>query len=90
MKTIRIKVADREGLHLRPATRLVRFLQRFKSQVFFRAGAKLLDGKSLLCVLLLAAAPNAVLEVEVNGEDEDAAVQAIEEYFGGHIADTDW
>lgn len=70
-----------QGLHLRPASRLIRLIRRFRSQVHLRCGPKLANGRSLLNILLLGAAFNAELDIMASGEDEEEALQAVEVFF---------
>lgn len=81
MKKAVVTVKFPEGLHARPASRLVRLCGRFRSQILLRKASRLVSGRSLLSILLLAVACNAQLEVMAAGDDEDAAIQAVEGFF---------
>jgi phosphocarrier protein len=79
----RVLVTNRLGLHARAAARLVRTASAFKSNVrLARAdGSVTADAKSILSVLLLAAARGTELLVTVEGKDEAAALTAVCELF---------
>jgi phosphocarrier protein HPr len=79
----RVLVTNRLGLHARAAARLVRTASAFKSSVrLARAdGSVTADAKSILSVLLLAAARGTELLVTVEGKDEAAALAAVCELF---------
>lgn len=77
MKRTQVRVPWKEGLHLRPATKLVRVAQAFRSTVLLKCGEKMADARSIISVLLLAASMGAVVDIEVNGEDEARASEAI-------------
>ena len=81
MKTSRVTVRFRDGLHARPAARLVRLLARFHARVLFRLGNRVASAGSILSILLLSATVNTQLEIQATGEDEDAAIQAAEAFF---------
>ena len=81
MKTLRVKVRFPQGLHARPAARLVRLFRTFRSCVFLRAGNRVANAGSLLNILLLSATFDSQLEVQASGEDEDAAIRAAEMFF---------
>jgi phosphocarrier protein HPr len=65
------------GLHARAAARFVQLASRFKSQVQVTRGARTVDGKSILGLLLLAAARGTVIDLAIAGEDEQAALDAL-------------
>jgi phosphocarrier protein len=72
-----VTVVNRLGLHARAAARFVHTAARFESQVQVGRDGKVMDGKSILGILLLAAARGTVLTVSASGPDEDAAVTAL-------------
>ena len=78
MKRSQVLVRWNGGLHLRPAARLVRMAQTFRSTILLKCGGKLADARSIISVMLLAAAMGAVVDIEATGVDEVNAVQAIE------------
>jgi phosphocarrier protein len=76
-----LKVANRLGLHARAAAKLVQLLSGFQSQVTLTGRGREVNAKSIMGVLLLAAAPGASLLMRVEGEDEAAALQAAADLF---------
>ncbi|HLS83757.1 MAG TPA: HPr family phosphocarrier protein [Arenimonas sp.] len=76
-----LKVANRLGLHARAAARLVQVLSAFKSQVTLLGRGREVNAKSIMGVLLLAAAPGATLVMRAEGEDEAEALAAAAELF---------
>ena len=83
-KTVRI--VNRLGLHARPAAMLVTAAARFESEVFLSKDDLRVNGKSIMGVMMLAAEKGAELLIEVDGPDEEAAMQellkAVESGFG--------
>lgn len=79
----RIKISNRLGLHARAAAQLVRLASGFKSKIKLQRtdNAIIADAKSILSVLTLAASKGVQLQIEVEGEDETEALQAIEDIF---------
>ena len=65
------------GLHARAAARFVKLAETFRSQVRVTQGARTMDGKSILGLLLLAAARGTQLTISVEGPDEAEAVDAL-------------
>jgi phosphocarrier protein HPr len=72
-----VTVANRLGLHARAAARFVQLASGFQSQIHVTQGSQTMDGKSIMGILLLAAAAGTVLTVSADGEDEQAAVSAL-------------
>lgn len=70
-------VANPLGLHARAAARFVRVASRFRSQVRVTRGGRTTDGKSILGLLLLAAARGASLTIAADGPDEHEAIDAL-------------
>ena len=81
-----ITVPNKAGLHARAAARLVATVSAFQSSVELANEEKRVDGKSILSLMLLAAPQGSELTLTLDGEDEQAALQAIlaliEERFG--------
>ena len=73
----RCPITNALGLHARAAARFVQLASRFRSQVRVTRGTRTVDGKSILGLLLLAAARGTEIDVTVEGEDEQAALAAL-------------
>ena len=70
-------IQNRLGLHARAAARFVHVANRFSSRITVTRGTKTIDGKSILGILLLAAAQGVWLELAAEGEDEQAMIEAL-------------
>ena len=73
-----IEIKNKLGLHARAAAKLVHTAARFKSDIKIQKGEEEVDGKSILGILLLAAGRGSVINVRADGEDERAALDAVE------------
>ncbi|MBN2495327.1 MAG: HPr family phosphocarrier protein [Deltaproteobacteria bacterium] len=73
-------------MHARAATVFVQLAHRYQSEVRVRKDNLEVNGKSIMGVLQLAACQGSTIEVETEGEDCEAALEAlgklIEEFFG--------
>jgi len=65
------------GLHARAAARFVHLAGQFTSKIHVGRGTRMVDGKSILGLLLLAAARGTTLIIRADGPDEAAAVEAL-------------
>lgn len=72
-----LKVVNPLGLHARAAARFVKLASRFSSQIRVSRGQRTVDGKSILGLLLLAAARGSELVISAEGADEAEAVTAL-------------
>jgi phosphocarrier protein len=77
VSTREVRVTNRLGLHARAAARFVQTANRFRSKVTLSREGRTMDGKSILGILLLAAAKGTLLVVAADGDDEQAAVEAL-------------
>jgi phosphocarrier protein len=70
-------VINDKGLHTRPSTELVKCATSFKAQINLIYQDLVVNAKSLLGILTLAAARGSRIEIEATGDDAQAAVQGI-------------
>jgi len=76
-----VTVTNRAGLHTRPASMIVRTASKFKSDFFIQKDGYEINGKSIIGVMTLAAEQGATLTLILEGQDEEAAVEAVAELF---------
>lgn len=79
MKEKTVKVANRNGLHARPAAMLVKLASNFSSHIELVKEGVAANAKSILGVMILAAEFGSEITIHADGEDEDAAVEKIAE-----------
>jgi phosphocarrier protein len=72
-----VTVRNQLGMHARAAARFVHTASGFESRVSVARGARVVDGKSIMGVLLLAAARGSFISITVEGADEEAALEAL-------------
>ena len=77
MTTQKVTVVNRLGMHARAAAKFVHLATRFQARVLVARDARQMDGKSIMGLLLLAAACGSTLTVSADGSDEQEAVQAL-------------
>ena len=78
------------GLHARAAARFVHLAARFDSQVRVGRDARIMDGKSIMGILLLAAARGTTLTISADGQDEAAAVDALTQLVESGFGEESW
>ena len=70
---------NQEGLHARPAARIVRLASTFASEVELAKDGLEVNGKSIMGVMMLAAECGSSIIIRADGPDAEAAVQALAE-----------
>lgn len=72
-----LEIVNRLGLHARAAAKLVHTANRFQSEIRVKRDGEEVDAKSILGILLLAAAQGTHILVSCDGPDEADALEAI-------------
>ncbi|MDO5100365.1 MAG: HPr family phosphocarrier protein [Eubacteriales bacterium] len=85
MKQFTYVIKDELGLHARPAGLLVKAAAVFKSTVTMEAKGKSVDAKKLIRIMGVGVKQNDEVVIKVEGEDEDAAVTALETFFNENL-----
>jgi phosphocarrier protein len=83
-----LRIRNRLGLHARAAARFVHTASGFRARVTAGRDGRVMDGKSILGILLLAAPQGTVIEVTTEGEDEEAAMDALAALVEGGFGET--
>jgi len=81
-----VVIRNRLGLHARPAAQLVQLASKFSSQIYISKGEARINGKSIMGVLMLAAAQGSKLEISAEGDDAEEAVAQIENLISNELA----
>jgi phosphocarrier protein HPr len=73
----KITIINKLGLHARAAAKLVHVASRYVSESKLIRGEKVVNGKSIMGVMMLAASKGTEIELVVEGEDEQEAMEAL-------------
>ncbi|MGH1537332.1 MAG: HPr family phosphocarrier protein [Gammaproteobacteria bacterium] len=76
-----LTVANKLGLHARAAAKLVALASNFASDISLQKESKKINGKSIMGVMMLAASQHTIVNVSIDGEDEQQAMNEIENLF---------
>jgi phosphocarrier protein len=81
-----ITIINKLGLHARAAAKFVKTAASFGSEIKVSKDNQIVDGKSIMSVMMLAASKGTELKLQIDGPDEELALQAltdlINDYFG--------
>jgi len=72
-----ITIINKLGLHARAAAKFVTLASQYECEIELRRGDRTVSGKSIMGVMLLAAAKGTELEIIANGENEAEALDAL-------------
>ncbi|CAN5130298.1 HPr family phosphocarrier protein [soil metagenome] len=76
-------VANKLGLHARPAAEFVKTANRFEAEVWVCKDDMEVSGKSIMGVMMLAAECGSTLQIKADGEDARSAVAALADLVAG-------
>ncbi len=76
-----ICVANKKGLHARPAAFFVNLVEKYDVTVTLANGEEKVNGKSIMGILMLGAVVGTVLKVTVEGNESFAAMKVFEDFF---------
>ena len=72
-----IQVSNKLGLHARASAKLTQLASRYQSSVWIARNGRRVNAKSIMGVMMLAASKGTAVQIEVDGTDEGAALEAI-------------
>lgn len=79
-------IVNKLGLHARASAKLTQLASQFPCEIWLSRNGRRINAKSIMGVMMLAAAKGATIAIEVNGEQEQEAMAAllalIGDYFG--------
>lgn len=81
MKEFKYVITDEQGIHARPAGLLVKLAAEYKSDIKVSKDGKAVDAKRILGVMSLGAKKDMEVVFTAEGEDEDAAIDAISAFM---------
>lgn len=82
-------LVNRAGLHARSSAKLVDVTTSYSSSIQVGLGDRFVDGKSILALMMLAATKGCTLTLRANGDDEEAAVEAIKTLIAQGFGESD-
>lgn len=82
-----ITISNKLGLHARASAKLTKLAGSFRSEVHLSRGGRRINAKSIMGVMMLAAGMGSEVELEVEGEDEERASQAIAALFADRFGE---
>jgi phosphocarrier protein len=72
-----ITISNKLGLHARASAKLTKLAGGFQSEISISRNDRRVNAKSIMGVMMLAAGIGSVVEIEIDGPDEQAAMDAL-------------
>ena len=79
MITKTLKIINELGIHARPAGQLVKTASKFSSAIYVSKNGNEVNAKSIMGVLMLEAGFGSEIQIRIDGEDEQAAYDALKD-----------
>ncbi|GLH80810.1 phosphocarrier protein HPr [Bradyrhizobium sp. SSBR45G] len=70
-------ITNKRGLHARASAKFVQMVEKFQAEVWVTRGGETVGGRSIMGLMMLAAAPGTKILVSATGPEAQAALQAI-------------
>ena len=83
----RVEVVNRLGLHARAAAKLVHLASSFEAEISLEQDGEEVNAKSILGIMMLAAAQGTYVVVRCDGEDEDTALRSLRKLFADRFGE---
>lgn len=81
MKRKELLIENKLGLHARAAAQIVKSASAYSSKITLSKDELEVDGKSIMGIMMLAAAKGSTVMLQVQGEDEEQALSGLERLF---------
>jgi phosphocarrier protein len=85
-----VTIKNRLGLHARAAAKFVHLASRYRAHVRVARGGRVVDGKSIMGILLLAAAHGTTIAISADGADEEDALTALRGLVESGFGEETW
>lgn len=79
MRCRKICIINKLGLHARASAKFVSLASEFSAEITLRRNGQQINGKSIMGIMMLAAAKGAEIEICADGEDEKKAIESLTE-----------
>lgn len=79
MPKAEVEIINKLGLHARASAKLTELASQFPCQIWISRNGRRVNAKSIMGVMMLAAAKGSKIEIETEGERADEALQAVVE-----------
>ncbi len=83
--TFTYQIKDEVGLHARPAGLLAKEAKKYQSKIVIRKDDKAVEATKLMAVMGLGVKCGQTVEIEISGDDEEVALEAMKVFFSQNL-----
>ena len=74
-----VEIVNKRGLHARASAKFVKLATEFDAEVRVARDGTIVDARSIMGLMMLAAGPGCCIDIEAEGKEAEAAVEALEQ-----------
>jgi phosphocarrier protein HPr len=89
MQQLEVEIVNKLGLHARASAKLTQVAGKYQSEVWMSRNGRRVNAKSIMGVMMLAAAKGTTVTIETSGPDEDEAMAALLELIGDKFGESE-
>lgn len=89
MQSETLTILNKLGLHARASAKLTRLAGQFESEIWLTRNGRKVNAKSIMGVMTLAASQGTMIDLEVSGPDELAAIEALRSLVNGYFGESE-
>jgi len=89
MLLLEVEIVNNLGLHARASAKLTQLAGKYQSEVWMSRSGRRVNAKSIMGVMMLAAAKGTTVSIETNGSDENEAMAALLELIRGKFGESE-
>ena len=87
MQQREVEIVNKLGLHARASAKLTQLAAKYQCEVFMARAARRVNAKSIMGVMMLAAAKGTTVVLETDGPDEKEAAEALRALVAGRFGE---
>ena len=89
MLLLEVEIVNNLGLHARASAKLTQLAGKYQSEVWMSRSGRRVNAKSIMGVMMLAAAKGTIVSIETSGSDENEAMAALLELIKGKFGESE-
>lgn len=89
MLLLEVEIVNNLGLHARASAKLTQLAGKYQSEVWMSRSGRRVNAKSIMGVMMLAAAKGTTVSIETSGSDENEAMAALLELIRGKFGESE-
>ena len=89
MQQLEVEIVNKLGLHARASAKLTQIAGSYQCEVWLSRNGRRVNAKSIMGVMMLAAAKGSKVAIETSGADEDEAMQALTQLIANKFGESE-